>query len=417
MTSQAMAGRATPPGKSNLAPITPIWLRPRLRLPLRWTLLAVLALVAVLAATGNLVARTPLQDLFRVYPVLDGALTLRDYKARQQPSGSALMSLYLARWRASAGTLAVWRPRAQPDPAAALADWDHGRLIGPPGSDQLWPVPTNPDWTEDPFADPAWVDWYESLAWLEAPAYGYLLTGDSEYATTVRAYVLDWIDAHPAPSVLETENAPGARAWLPSVTAQRLDTLVYLFDRALATNTGGAPNASRFVRALFDHGRLIGGSLFLPDSLVTPADLEATMSLYQLAVRWPDLRLADSWRFEARTKVTALAEGAWTAFIGIATADELVTRFGQANVYLAQFLEPLTLSEQALVAGILPGGPAGYQFCAHEGQVCVFTGTRDVAFGVGSHFINRSALSGPVACDVVIFGETATGLVRSCYLR
>jgi hypothetical protein len=388
-----------------------VWLSPRLTTPLRVALVVVLIAVLALVATGRLMPRTPLQDLVRLYPSLEGVLTLRDndHKARDQPSGAALMALLTARWRGATNGHVLWPLAAsgQEDGTASRAAWDEGRLIIGPNGHGPWQVPVDPTWTEDPFADPEWVAWYQSLDWLRPLADGYTQTHADIYAQPVATYVMDWLAAHPD---------AGAGAPL-SALSQRLDNLIYVFDTALGANLA-EPDIASFVRALSDHGLAIEAGLASAEP--TPAErADAFVSLYQLARLWPDLRLAGAWRQASRGGLSELIEQSAVSLNDSAAAAAVVQRLSDANQYLGQFGEPFSRADAALVASILPGGPPGYQFCGHEGQTCELDLAHDVAFGLGGQFNYGFYGPGTVACTAEALGEVVPGFAgaRNCYVR
>ena len=385
------------------------WLSPRLKTPLRIALLIALIGVIALAATGRLTPRTPLQDLVRLYPSLDGVLTLRDndHKARDQPSGAALMALFSARWRATTRDHDLWPvDPGTDDGVAARAAWDEGRLIVGPNGHGPWQVPADPTWSEDPFADPAWVAWYQSLAWLRPLADGYAQTHADRYGAPVATYVLDWMAAHP----------DAAEAPLPTLS-QRLGNLIYVFDGVLGRNLA-EPDLASFVRSLSDQGLAIQAAL----AATGPAPderAEAFVSMYQLSRLWPDLRLAGEWRQAARTGLSDLIEQSAVSLNDPVAAAALMQRLSDANVYLGQFGEPFSRADAAIAAGILPGGPPGYQFCGHEGQTCELDAPHSVAFGLGGQFVYGAYGPGPVSCTTTALGEVVPGFAgaRNCYVR
>jgi len=61
--------------------------------------------------------------------------------------------------------------------------------------------------------------------------------------------------------------------------------------------------------------------------------------------------------------------------------------------------------------------PAGYQFCAWEGEHCGFGGTADVAYGANGRFAYRNAVSGGVHCVNEVFGDPNPGVRKACFIR
>ena len=64
-----------------------------------------------------------------------------------------------------------------------------------------------------------------------------------------------------------------------------------------------------------------------------------------------------------------------------------------------------------------PAPPAGYQFCAWEGEHCGFGGTADVAYGAEGRFNYRNAVSGGVQCINEVFGDPNPGVRKACFIR
>jgi hypothetical protein len=64
-----------------------------------------------------------------------------------------------------------------------------------------------------------------------------------------------------------------------------------------------------------------------------------------------------------------------------------------------------------------PAPPAGYQFCAWEGEHCGFGGTADVAYGAEGRFNYRNAVSGGVQCINEVFGDPNPGMRKACFIR
>lgn len=63
------------------------------------------------------------------------------------------------------------------------------------------------------------------------------------------------------------------------------------------------------------------------------------------------------------------------------------------------------------------GGPAGYAFCANEGQRCSFSDLRDVAYGANGRFNYRTNVSGGIDCTNAVFGDPIPGVFKACYSR
>ena len=64
-----------------------------------------------------------------------------------------------------------------------------------------------------------------------------------------------------------------------------------------------------------------------------------------------------------------------------------------------------------------PDPPAGYTFCAWEGEHCAFGGTADVAYGANGRFAHRNAVSGGIHCVNEVFGDPNPGVRKACFIR
>lgn len=54
-----------------------------------------------------------------------------------------------------------------------------------------------------------------------------------------------------------------------------------------------------------------------------------------------------------------------------------------------------------------------WSFCATEGSVCSFSGTREVRYGTAATYVTKTA-TGSIACNNATFGDPAPGVVKSC---
>lgn len=58
-------------------------------------------------------------------------------------------------------------------------------------------------------------------------------------------------------------------------------------------------------------------------------------------------------------------------------------------------------------------GSVTWTHCANEGQVCSFTGSREVRYGANGKYITKT-VSAPVACNNTTFGDPIVGVVKTC---
>ena len=66
-----------------------------------------------------------------------------------------------------------------------------------------------------------------------------------------------------------------------------------------------------------------------------------------------------------------------------------------------------------LAAPALINAIPNYTRCAQEGEVCRFNGTRKVAFGAGSKWVQDSFVNG-ISCTNGVFGDPAPGVKKEC---
>ena len=64
----------------------------------------------------------------------------------------------------------------------------------------------------------------------------------------------------------------------------------------------------------------------------------------------------------------------------------------------------------------IPPAPTEWTFCAAEGGVCAFTGTREVRYGANGVYVYQTLTNG-TDCTNFIFGDPIYGVVKSCDLR
>ncbi len=70
---------------------------------------------------------------------------------------------------------------------------------------------------------------------------------------------------------------------------------------------------------------------------------------------------------------------------------------------------------KSCLVGPVSTGPSGSAFCAPENDLCSFSGTRTVAYGAGSSFIDKP-VTGGTPCDNAVFTDPDSGVVKACYL-
>jgi hypothetical protein len=210
----------------------------------------------------------------------------------------------------------------------ALADlWDTRTRYGvEPANVQLWTrdhsvafrgypafrVRRDPTWSENPYRNISWEADYQSLAWLRSPEAAYEQTKDASYLYQVKAYVLDWIaDANAVPP-------PSDRTWYDDAVSIRTDVLVGLL-RGDLWNALGTQQLAAVLGSLEQHGTLLDGYLHDRQFIGHNHNLFHALSLYNLAVAFPQLTNAAAWRADARARLASLLPELVDAREGVST--------------------------------------------------------------------------------------------------
>ena len=61
-------------------------------------------------------------------------------------------------------------------------------------------------------------------------------------------------------------------------------------------------------------------------------------------------------------------------------------------------------------------GGAGWRWCAHENEMCQFSGGGEVRYGVGNRWAVRTGTNG-LFCGNIVFGDPAPNQAKSCFVR
>lgn len=83
---------------------------------------------------------------------------------------------------------------------------------------------------------------------------------------------------------------------------------------------------------------------------------------------------------------------------------------GTFDHFLKVRLVPASLRSQAD-----PVGPTGSTYCAGEGKLCQFSGTKVVAYGLNGSYFYRAA-TGSVQCNNLVFNDPLFGTIKSCFV-
>jgi hypothetical protein len=253
-----------------------------------------------------------------------------DQIAADAPPGDALWS---------------WQPQFRSD--EALGAWTSGRQIQL-SAFEPWAVPERPVWNEDPYGNITWRFYYHSLGWLWAPAHG-CLQGRQELCRSVTDYVLSWIRANP-------RDAPASDySWYDHSVAYRSDAITSLFPEVLAPVLTPA-ELGEVLGSLETHGQVLDGYVTGGAFRGHNHNLFHAMSLYNLALVFPELKNASTWRADARKRISELLpemvdvdEG---ASLEQAAAYHFVALrlFAEADEYLDKHGDGLTDAERRILA-------------------------------------------------------------------
>lgn len=74
---------------------------------------------------------------------------------------------------------------------------------------------------------------------------------------------------------------------------------------------------------------------------------------------------------------------------------------------------PSTSAVPPVAAALGPLITEGWSACARENEICAFTGTREVRYGVNGNYITRT-LSGGTPCTNAVFGDPIVGSAKTC---
>ena len=297
--------------------------------------------VAIWAAVGDVpILRNP----FRQLPIpayLDE--TSRAVVEARQTAGTHLEFMALLGRNLNVRTIdrqQLWNSLDEFEREAAVEAWRGEGRIALAGA-EAWAVPQDPDWTEDPFHNVSWLSYYHSLAWLQAPGQLYRQDHDVAYRDHVANYLLDWIEENPR------HDPPSIRSWYDHTVAWRTDTVVALFDPVLGDALD--PRELDLVLAfLWQHGDLLHGYLSNPTFQGHNHNLFHALSLYNLALAFPEFRRAEEWKVTAKARIGTLF-GEMVDPEGVSTEQAAgyhflaLSLFRAADAFLAAHGDPLSV--------------------------------------------------------------------------
>lgn len=222
---------------------------------------------------------------------------VRDAFAPARSLGGAMERLSTSLLASAPDRSTLWVTQRSSGSEAAWDEWRAGRRVSFV-TFPAWSVPEDPSWAEDPFGNISWQFYYQSLGWLQALDRGFQDTRDRDLQRVMAHYVLDWIQDSPR------QKPPSSRSWYDHAVAYRTDTLVLLFpDIAPVLKVS---QLQQLLRSLEQHGSVLHGYLADPAFFGHNHNLFHALSLYNLAVAFPELRGAQKWRTDARARVASL---------------------------------------------------------------------------------------------------------------
>ena len=194
---------------------------------------------------------------------------------------------------------AMWLPPPESRKPSAVEAWTRtGSIDFPDTGSPAWAVPQDPDWTEDPFGNDAWLFRYHSLQWLQAVALSEQAAGDTNYERT-RFLLFDWIRDNPR------SDPPSHRSWYDHAVATRADVMVWLYREHLS-GVLSPSEEDRLGRSLEQHGRVLRGYLDAERFVGHNHNLFHAMSLYNLTATFPKIDPTGEWRQRARARISEL---------------------------------------------------------------------------------------------------------------
>jgi hypothetical protein len=194
---------------------------------------------------------------------------------------------------------AMWLPPPEPREPSAVESWTQtGSIEFRDTGEPAWTVPQDPDWTEDPFHNDAWLFRYHSLQWLQAVALAEEAAGDTSYERT-RFLLFDWIRNNPR------SDPPSHRSWYDHAVATRTDVMVWLYREHLA-GVLSPSEEERLSQSLVQHGRVLRSYLGAERFVGHNHNLFHAMSLYNLTAILPKIDPTGEWRERARARISEL---------------------------------------------------------------------------------------------------------------
>lgn len=170
------------------------------------------------------------------------------------------------------------------------------------------------------------------------------------------------------------------------------------------------PRTSRAAQSLWIWALLLFAAFVAGLFLGSAADAETTTGPLEPA--------AGTWRAYRGTGYTTLVCSANSEAAVMACAAADAERRATTTRYQLRYPNRYILITYVVPAPA-PPPQTGWTHCANQGELCAFTGTRTVRYGVGSTWAERTlpAVSGGVECSNVAFGNPAPNALKQCELQ
>jgi Bacterial alpha-L-rhamnosidase 6 hairpin glycosidase domain len=155
------------------------------------------------------------------------------------------------------------------------------------------------------------------------------------------------------------------------------------------------------------------GSISCGDTAFSDPDAGVSKVCYEEAAA----PAADVWSQCAAENATCTFSGVMSVAFGASGKYDYATLGGGGTACTdAVFGDPIVNTAKTCLLMGAPPSFSTWTACASENGTCSFTGTHEVAFGVGGQYFYRS-LTGGTPCNDTVFGDPAFGTVKACYVQ
>lgn len=164
---------------------------------------------------------------------------------------------------------------------------------------ELWPIPDDPTWHEDPFDNNTWLLYYHALGWLYALDHAYATSGDEAILERIEFLLLDYLRDNPR------DSDTNYMAWNDHAVAWRLEALTYFYQKYFRSRWSATEKAEG--RAyLLDHADEL--QLLLDDDryFAHNHSMYHAMSLYNFSFVFPRENEQKTYREDAVQRINDL---------------------------------------------------------------------------------------------------------------